>query len=273
MTYGLVVNLTKKWACVVFRGTVGKGDILTDANFALDTKSLFDAEGDGGKGEKPGTHAGFTKYLCSPRPNDTNERRFIDRIVSSLNFAFDIDAKNPDEDINVKPKITSDFKLYVTGHSLGGGLANLFSYHLADLKARNDESAKHIPDQITAVTFASPVVGNAPFQEKYNKLEESGFLRHYRIANKGDVLTGLPPSFVRFIPLAATRDSMEFVQSGLGIDLKENGKVTITNDSTPNSFVSNGVLSGFNPFEMINLHSLAEYKSRMEAATAGEQKN
>jgi len=263
LTYGLIVNLTEKWACVVFRGTVGKGDILTDANFALDTKSLFGSEGEDGQGEKPGTHAGFTSYLCSPRPNDINERRYIDRIVSSLNFAFDLDAKNPDEEVNVKPKITSDFKLYVTGHSLGGGLANLFSYHLADLKSRNDESAKHIPDQITAVTFASPVVGNKPFQEKFHKLEEKGFLRHYRITNKGDLVPGIPPSGLRFIPAKATRSLKKYVQNGLKIELQEDGKVTISDDITPNSFTSQAKL---NLKQNLKYHMVAEFKTRVEKA-------
>jgi len=271
LTYGLVVNLTQKWACVVFRGTVGVKDGFTDFSFELDTKSLIGSEGESGYGEKPGTHKGFTGYLCDPRKNDSdNTRRYIDRIVSSLNFAFDIDAKNPDEEVNVKPKITSDFKLYVTGHSMGGGLANLFSYHLADLKARDDESAKHIPDQITAVTFASPVVGNKPFQEKFNQLEETGFLRHYRIANKGYIVSGLIPPFLGFIPFV-TRDCMKYVQNGLSIDLKENGKVAISNDSTPNSFISNGVLSGFNPFKILDLHSVVEYKRRMDAVTGGKK--
>ncbi len=102
--YGVVVNLTRKWISVVFRGTVGALDWAANRDFRLDHEALFESEDDifipGGK---PGTHRGFTGYLCAKRKG---ERRCIDRILACVNEEF---KSNPD----VAGK---DFDLYVTGH-------------------------------------------------------------------------------------------------------------------------------------------------------------
>lgn len=259
MTYGLVANLTKKWVCVVFRGSVGVGDFWTDANFALDTKELVNEQGKYKDGEQPGTHMGFTSYLCQKHLG--KDERYIDRIVSSLDFAFNPNEKNKDDDANVKPMITDEFKLYVTGHSLGGGLASLFAYHLAKLKERGDESAKHIPEKITAITFASPVIGNKAFQEHYHSLEEQDYLRHYRISNKGDLVSGLPPGLASLIPAERTRNCMEFVQNGLNFEFASTGFVRISDDTTPRSFMSQSHLL---PWKNFAYHYVKEFKDRMK---------
>lgn len=80
--------------------------------------------------------------------------------------------------------------------SLGGGLANLFSFKAAQLKAKDDESVKYFPEKITAFTFASPVVGNEDYNKEFQYLEKEGNLRHIRVSNKGDLIPTnnlLPP--------------------------------------------------------------------------------
>ena len=55
----------------------------------------------------------------------------------------------------------SDYRLFITGHSLGGALATLTTVALAGC-----EIANSIPGifPVTAITFASPRVGNRGFQ-------------------------------------------------------------------------------------------------------------
>ena len=52
-----------------------------------------------------------------------------------------------------------DYDLCVTGHSLGAALASYLAYHLA---SSNDIMAI-IPGPVTALTFASPRVGNGGY--------------------------------------------------------------------------------------------------------------
>lgn len=233
-------------------------------NYTLDTETFFDAN-DQDEEEKAGTHTGFTSYLTSPREHDKeNTRRYVDRIVSSVNFAFDPEAKNADEEKNPKPKIGSDFKFYIAGHSLGGALANLFSYYVADLKSKNAEAAKHIPKQVNAITFAAPVVGNKSFAKKYDSLEKGGFLRHIRMTNSGDPVPGTLPTASRFlnvipfIPRFRTADADKYVQNGVNIEFASDGQTKIRRGI--NGTVTSLSQVGFAP---LKAHSLFEFENRM----------
>ena len=66
---------------------------------------------------------------------------------------------------------------YYVSHSLGGGVASLFAFHLAHMKKQNQNVCKNFVKRITAVTWAAPIVGNAEFAKMYNTLEEEGYLR------------------------------------------------------------------------------------------------
>mmetsp|Transcript_37059 Transcript_37059/g.68640 ORF Transcript_37059/g.68640 Transcript_37059/m.68640 type:complete len:471 (-) Transcript_37059:166-1578(-) len=207
LVYAVVVNLTRKWISVVFRGTVGSSDIATDRNFNFDYDSFFKGEDILVPGGKPATHEGFTKYLMDPKMGDQDGRRCLDRILACVNDEF---GNNVDV-------VGKDFNLYVSGHSLGGGLANLFSFRAAQLKAKGDESVKNLPEKITALTFAAPVVGNVDFNKEYQVLEKKGVLRHIRVANKGDVV---PTNNIIFpASLALKGDTTKYIQNGVSLFL------------------------------------------------------
>lgn len=93
--YGLVLNLTQKRVCVVFRGTIGGSDWKANTNFKLDYDTLFNRKDD----SKPGTHSGFTEYLFNERECDYMKHPLIDRIIASVGNEFE---KNED--------ITLEFK-------------------------------------------------------------------------------------------------------------------------------------------------------------------
>ena len=54
-----------------------------------------------------------------------------------------------------------DYKIYVTGHSLGGSLSTLFSFVLAS------NPDPRIPKPIKCITVASPRVGNITFRRAF----------------------------------------------------------------------------------------------------------
>ncbi len=95
----------------------------------------------------------------------------------------------------------SQYEIYVTGHSLGGALAQLLSFTLAGSCWTRDI----LPMPIRAVTFASPRVGDRDFLRVYQTLEAKGVLRHICISNDGDVVCKVP--------------SLGYVQTGLNIHL------------------------------------------------------
>jgi hypothetical protein len=80
----------------------------------------------------------------------------------------------------------------VTGHSLGGSMATLCSYHLAKAFGA---SIIH-----SVYTFASPMVGNQTFVDDYNKL-----VPHcYRIANSKDIVAKIPSCPANIVDKNAT---------------------------------------------------------------------
>ena len=73
-----------------------------------------------------------------------------------------------------------DRRLFITGHSLGAGLATLAAADLAS------QGAAHSP---TTYTFGSPRVGDKQFASKYNALTAA---TSFRIANTCDLVTAIP---------------------------------------------------------------------------------
>lgn len=83
------------------------------------------------------------------------------------------------EDYKELIKKYNDYDVYITGHSLGGGLSTLFGYLLSYETTKN----------ITVVSFASPRIGNREWSEDFNNKSN---LRLYRVVNKRDIVTSVP---------------------------------------------------------------------------------
>lgn len=79
-----------------------------------------------------------------------------------------------------------DYRLYCTGHSLGGALAVLLG---ADVASSNDP---RIPLPVSVIAIAAPKTGNRAFLKAFKTLENQGLIRCLRINNYKDAITFLP---------------------------------------------------------------------------------
>ena len=102
----------------------------------------------------------------------------------------------------------SEYSIFVSGHSLGGALSQLLAFALAFYSTRD-----HLPQPITAITIASPQVGNRVWLTNFKQLEKEGFLRHIRLSNDGDRVCVIP--------------SLGYFQTGVNIHLYPNRKASI----------------------------------------------
>ena len=219
---------------------------MTDRNFNLNKEFFFNEKyGVPTLGGRPATHAGFTNYLETPRKVDSVKRPLIDRIIASVDDVLSSQDQR-------------GYRLFITGHSLGGGLANLCAFHAAHLKDRGDKSVKHWPSTIKALTFAAPVVGNDDFNKEYQSLEKKGVLRHIRVANQGDVV---PTNNIPFpASLALKGSSRVYTQNGVNFFLRPSKKMDTEYRNTkpcgPELIYGNA--------SVLKNHGLDTYEARLE---------
>jgi hypothetical protein len=158
---------------VVFRGSVTMGDWMADVDSRMATvpNPLLGESGE----EKTITkqsktvsiHQGFYTYLFGTSKNNPVSK--YRTILGHLKRLLDAHG---------------GYRIRVSGHSLGGALSTLFSFHAAC-----DET---LPKPVTCVSFASPRVGNLEFGHAHQECEVTGRLRSIRVANDRDLVTMVP---------------------------------------------------------------------------------
>jgi len=151
-----------------------------------------------------GLHQGFYDFLFrsspspSPSPRSKKKKNKIYQEVSDVKH-----NENKDKYTEILETIVSLFeenkgyKLYCTGHSLGGALATLFSFYVA--AAVNSGKITAIPTPISCVSIASPRVGDQDFRDPFQTLEERGVLQHLRIVNDGDLIPVVPKNTGKYV--------------------------------------------------------------------------
>jgi len=177
LVYAVGIDHSHKRVTVVFRGSVTTADFVTDACISLKHQENPMKDSESGQIENIGIHHGFFEYLF--KAGDSGKNKY-EEIVEHVSSIF--------KDLNIK----ETYKLYVTGHSLGGALATLFSFHVAAEVFKSRTGNYLIPSPVTCVSIASPRVGEASFSSAFALLEREGALRHLRIANETDPVTMVP---------------------------------------------------------------------------------
>ena len=125
-----------------------------------------------GRADELSLHSGFALYLLRKR-KDTG--------MSKLQEIFD-----KIDEIGRELAPDGDYKLSITGHSLGGALATLCGFYVA---ARSRFA--HLPT-IYVWSFASPRVGTQAFLHAWQHLERTGRIRHARFSATQDLVPLMP---------------------------------------------------------------------------------
>lgn len=130
--------------CISFRGTEAKEDVLCD---------IYRFKTNIGGCKK--VHGGFYNQLF----NSSIYEEFNSKVTKLI--------------------YETNLEIYITGHSLGGGLATLYGYELSNKTNK----------MINVVSFASPKVGNWAFKKSFDEKEN---LKLTRVVNTRDPIPLFP---------------------------------------------------------------------------------
>lgn len=175
LAYGICVHGARKQITVAFRGCTTRKDWKVSADYSLSVhpNPVCDDVGLGVDDEaynayNPANisiHHGFYDYLFRPSSDGTIKYEEITRNLRRLLQRY------------------PGYRLYMTGHSLGGALATVFAFYAA---------SSEVFGTVTCITLASPMVGNLSFEQAFKSLERRSCIRCLRITNHFDIFTQLP---------------------------------------------------------------------------------
>lgn len=151
--YGLILNHTKKYITLIFRGSESYVDWIYD--LIVFKESILNDK-------KLRVHKGF--YLQLMCDNTYNH-------IETLMLEYM--EKYP------------TYKIYVTGHSAGAALSTLYAFFFSQMLEKKKMNDK----KIICISFASPRIGNKRFKIKMNY---SKYVEHYRCYNSYDVVSIVP---------------------------------------------------------------------------------
>jgi len=257
LIYQILVDKEEKQIVLAFRGSASARDWLTDVEFTMSEHSnplKSRSSNTIAQAHRIGIHKGFYNYLFDA---DTNGKSKYDIINEHLVSLFET---------------YPDYKLLVSGHSLGAALASLFTFQIG--------CEDKIPGIITCITFASPYVGNSHFFRAFQQLVLDGRIQYLRVTNWNDIVTKAP--FNPFLGLALGRDSI-YRHVGVELRLHKKGKYRFIFPTVRRGRVRlflNGVADGFQSTlvrtsfiscicleNFVKKHGCNEYMQRLDKAS------
>jgi hypothetical protein len=174
LVYGLAVDRINKRVTLAFRGT--ENELAFESNWSanlsvLKRKVKLPSYFDDKETNTIYLHFGFYQYLFEETFDATDDpsKRKYDEILEDV---LRLLADHP------------GYRLYVTGHSLGGALASMVSLFLAcDVR---------LPKPVTCLTAGAPRVGGSGYLPAVQILEKHGQLRYCRVVNDNDAVAAMP---------------------------------------------------------------------------------
>jgi len=243
--YGVVKDECNKRVIVSFRGSqqpFQNRDWKTNLNAQmvnLRTPKKIKDKMEGAVKDGVLVHKGFYNYLFDNKFDDGQQK--YDQICT-----------------DIQPLMEEGYSLYVTGHSLGGALATMFSFKLAGAGKKRD----WVPRPLTCITYAGPPSGSASYRAAFEQEEIDGLVRCLRINNGEDIVPALPP-----FSLGAIKRGMK--HTGIHCRLYNGGvKLAHTSQDGLINNISNVIGNSiFKPvWKVLTWHGLPLHEVRLEDA-------
>jgi hypothetical protein len=200
-----------KQVCLTFRGSITVQDWLTDATLMSGelANPLFEQqqeeEEEDDQPEFLGVHVGFRDYLYgnapSLLPDPLKRLKLKEMIPDSSNNDKHNEEQTPNKINVILDQIKElmdqypDYTLCITGHSLGGALAQLACLEATIRFGQAEGGSRSRP--VTCITIASPRVGDNNFRAAIQTLERTKRLRFLAVRNKFDLVPLAPNRYCR----------------------------------------------------------------------------
>ena len=164
--YGIICNREQKQVNVVFRGTAYSENWFLNI-YGMTGQPNPIKEDYPGRKDILDLHMGFSLYMQQKR-KDTG--------LSKIQEIFDkVDA------IGREMAPDGDYKLSITGHSVGGALSTLLGFYAAS----SEQFAR--VKEVQVFTFAAPRIGSSSFVYAYQHLEKTGKIQYLRFTCANDL--------------------------------------------------------------------------------------
>lgn len=232
LVYSIAVDDVRRRVVVGFRASVTTKDWMTNFNMTYGSKKnpaakLDDLGGEGGAEQprKITMHRGFRNYLFQREGKDLDgdsdgdsEEKGEDDNDLCFTCADAGEVRKIHRILNGTARALSDrpgYALYVTGYSLGAGLATIFSLYAA---ASDDP---RIPKPVSCFSIGSPKCGTLSLRTVFAALEGAGRLRYLRIVNEHDLIEKAP--LKNQDPNSYLIPSLDFRHVGVALTLRNRG--------------------------------------------------
>ena len=174
LTYAISVDTLQRRVMVVFRGAITANDWKHSSNYKFHkiknpVKDPFD-----GREETLRVFSGLYTYLFRKR-KDTGTTKYEE--IANMVHKYGLERIGP------------DYKLFVTGHSLGGALTHFFSF----FASTEERFTKNGP--VKAIAFASPYIGGHSWADSFRHQERSKKLQIVQVRNHSDCIPRMPANF------------------------------------------------------------------------------